>query len=101
MHQNVSRLDRGVMIGVGAAFRFLIGDISTPPQIFQKMGLQWLFRMVEELCKHPRTYLKVMRARGILTSKLEFIIKFPHEVNAARQQLKTLHPRKRQQNVER
>jgi N-acetylglucosaminyldiphosphoundecaprenol N-acetyl-beta-D-mannosaminyltransferase len=48
MYQNCHLLDRGIMIGVGAAFRFYIGDIKEPHMIFQKLGLQWLFRLIEE-----------------------------------------------------
>ena len=46
MHQNISKLNRGIMAGVGAAFRFYIGDIYIPPIYVQKIGMQWLFRMI-------------------------------------------------------
>jgi N-acetylglucosaminyldiphosphoundecaprenol N-acetyl-beta-D-mannosaminyltransferase len=91
MNQNVSRLDKGVMIGVGAAFRFLIGDISTPPVIFQKMGLQWLFRMAEEFIKNPTTWLKTVHDRQLLSSKMVYLINLPHEVMMARKQLKQIN----------
>ncbi len=48
MLENLSRLDRGVMIGVGAAFRFYIGQIYVPPRIIQTLGLQWFFRMLSD-----------------------------------------------------
>jgi len=91
MNQNIASLDNGVMIGVGAAFRFLIGDIITPPQIFQSMGLQWLFRMIQHLARDPRDWLKIVREREILISKKEFIVGLPHEVHMARRQLKLMH----------
>ena len=74
MYQNVNRLRRGVMIGVGAAFRFYIGSIKTPPAIFQKMGLQWLFRTLE----NPKTIGRRLRTIP------KFIIHFPLEVAKAR-----------------
>jgi N-acetylglucosaminyldiphosphoundecaprenol N-acetyl-beta-D-mannosaminyltransferase len=46
MHQNFNRLRRGVLVGVGAAFRFYIGDIYIPPKLFQKLGMQWIFRII-------------------------------------------------------
>ncbi len=46
MHQNLNRLERGTMAGVGAAYRFYIGQIYVPPKVVQKLGLQWLFRMM-------------------------------------------------------
>lgn len=38
----------GVMIGVGAAFDFITGKVKRPPVFFQKLGLEWLFRLVNE-----------------------------------------------------
>lgn len=90
MNQNISNIDKGVMIGVGAAFKFLIGDIVTPPQIFQIMGLQWLFRLTQHLLRDPKDCLKTLREREILVSKKEFLLGLPHEINLARRQLKLL-----------
>jgi len=91
MRQHFSALDQGVMIGVGAAFRFFIGEIVTPPKIFQKMGLQWLFRLTHEFIKNPSTrFFKVVHRRQILSSKVVYLLNFPKEVSAARKQLKAL-----------
>lgn len=88
MNQNIASLDSGVMIGVGAAFRFLIGDIVTPPKIFQTMGLQWLFRLTQHLLKDPKGWLKTVKKREILKSKREFVVSLPHEVKTGRKQMK-------------
>jgi N-acetylglucosaminyldiphosphoundecaprenol N-acetyl-beta-D-mannosaminyltransferase len=45
-----SRLDTGVMLGVGAAFDFLSGNVRQAPRWIQRSGLEWLFR----LCIEPR-----------------------------------------------
>ena len=37
-----------VMLGVGAAFDFLSGNKVQAPFVFQKYGLEWLFRLVTE-----------------------------------------------------
>ncbi|PGY12669.1 WecB/TagA/CpsF family glycosyltransferase [Bacillus sp. AFS031507] len=47
MFENSSKID-GVLIGVGAAFNFIIGEIKRPPIIFQKLCLEWLFRLLSE-----------------------------------------------------
>ena len=75
MRQNLHRLDRGVMIGVGAAFRFYIGQLKIPPQIIQSLGLQWFYRMLAS----PKNWIK--RAAP---NRLEFIVNFPIEVIKAR-----------------
>jgi N-acetylglucosaminyldiphosphoundecaprenol N-acetyl-beta-D-mannosaminyltransferase len=75
MSENFHLLDRGVMIGVGAAFRFYIGDIKEPDPIFQYLGLQWLFRLLEE----PKRW-----APQMLKGFPYFLLQFPFEVIKAR-----------------
>ncbi len=54
MHQNIQRLGRGVMVGVGAAFRFYVGDLYVPPLIVQKLGMQWFFRVMGKPASIPK-----------------------------------------------
>lgn len=75
MCRNIRSLNRGVMIGVGAAFRFYTGDLWTPPKIVQAMGLQWFFRMVQE----PRRWFRTQARK-----KLKFALHFPIEVYKGR-----------------
>jgi N-acetylglucosaminyldiphosphoundecaprenol N-acetyl-beta-D-mannosaminyltransferase len=75
MSQTFHLLDRGIMIGVGAAFRFYIGDIQEPHVIFQRLGLQWLFRLVED----PKRW-----APQMLKGFPYFLSQFPFEVIKAR-----------------
>ena len=88
MKQNLAALDSGVMIGVGAAFRFFTGDIITPPQIFQKLGLQWLFRLTEAFLKDPLHFFGVVHRRQIMSSKVVYLLNLPREVSLARKQVK-------------
>ncbi|MFO7606551.1 MAG: WecB/TagA/CpsF family glycosyltransferase [Desulfurivibrionaceae bacterium] len=71
MKQNMDLLDRGVMIGVGAAFRFYIGELKTPPQMIQNLGLQWFYRMQA----NPRGWFK-----KAFPKRLKFLMHFPIEV---------------------
>jgi N-acetylglucosaminyldiphosphoundecaprenol N-acetyl-beta-D-mannosaminyltransferase len=48
MYRYCSKLNSGVMIGVGAAFDFLSGNKKRAPLFMQKMGLEWLFRLMSE-----------------------------------------------------
>jgi N-acetylglucosaminyldiphosphoundecaprenol N-acetyl-beta-D-mannosaminyltransferase len=91
MKQNFAAIDSGVMIGVGAAFRFFTGDIITPPPIFQKLGMQWVFRLGEAFIKDPVHFFAVVHRRQILSSKVVYLLNFPKEVNLARKQLRTLN----------
>lgn len=44
------RIDRGVLIGVGAAFNFYsgIGSLKRAPEVFRKLHLEWLYRLFQE-----------------------------------------------------
>lgn len=39
----VKHCEKGIFIGVGAAFRFFIGEYNHPPRIFQVLGLEGVF----------------------------------------------------------
>jgi N-acetylglucosaminyldiphosphoundecaprenol N-acetyl-beta-D-mannosaminyltransferase len=48
MHENFSKTDSSVMIGIGAAFDFLSGSKPQSPRWLQKLGMEWFFRLVSE-----------------------------------------------------
>ena len=71
MYQNLHLLKKGIMIGVGAAFRFYTNQIYTPPEIVQRLGLQWFSRMLE----NPAEW-----SRELLPKYIMFCIHFPKEL---------------------
>jgi N-acetylglucosaminyldiphosphoundecaprenol N-acetyl-beta-D-mannosaminyltransferase len=50
---------KAVMIGVGAAFDLYAGDIREAPAIVSKLGLEWMFRLVQEPRRLFSRYLLV------------------------------------------
>jgi N-acetylglucosaminyldiphosphoundecaprenol N-acetyl-beta-D-mannosaminyltransferase len=52
------RLDAPVLIGVGAAFDFHAGLVPQAPLWMQRLGLEWLFRLVQEPRRLWRRYLR-------------------------------------------
>ena len=52
------RLDGCVLVGVGAAFDFHAGLIPQAPPRMQRLGLEWLFRLVHEPRRLWRRYLR-------------------------------------------
>lgn len=44
-------------IAVGAAFDYLAGTLAETPKIFQKIGLEWLYRLIKEPKRLWRRYL--------------------------------------------
>lgn len=60
MMNNYAKLDKGIMVGVGAAFRFYLGKIKRAPVIFQKLGLEWMFRLVQQPRKMFKRYITTL-----------------------------------------
>jgi N-acetylglucosaminyldiphosphoundecaprenol N-acetyl-beta-D-mannosaminyltransferase len=48
MHRMVGRLDRGVMLGVGAAFDFHTGRIRNCAPWIKRLGFHWLHRLLQD-----------------------------------------------------
>jgi len=55
-----------IAIGIGGAFDFVAGNVKRAPKIMQKLGLEWLFRLIQQ----PSRILRIYNAT----------IKFPIEV---------------------
>ncbi|MED3883940.1 WecB/TagA/CpsF family glycosyltransferase [Priestia aryabhattai] len=56
MHDNYLNIN-SVLLGVGAAFNFITGDIKRPPVIIRKLGLEWFFRLLSEPKRLFKRYL--------------------------------------------
>lgn len=56
MSNNKQRVD-GILLGVGAAFDFHAGTVARAPQFYQKLGLEWLHRLLSEPRRLWRRYL--------------------------------------------
>lgn len=52
------RLERGVLLGVGAAFDFLSGRIRQAPSFVRRCGLEWLWRLIREPRRLGPRYLR-------------------------------------------
>jgi len=64
------KLNSTIMIGVGGSFDVLAGTVKRAPVTWQKIGLEWLFRLLQEP-KRWRRMLSLPRflIKGIITSK--------------------------------
>jgi len=48
IHSNLSRLNHGVFLGVGAVFDYLSEDQKKSPEWVKQIGLRWLWRFLKE-----------------------------------------------------
>jgi N-acetylglucosaminyldiphosphoundecaprenol N-acetyl-beta-D-mannosaminyltransferase len=57
MHNNISCLDRGVLVGVGATFDLYSGKYRRAPKWVQNVGFEWLWRLILEPRRLWRRYI--------------------------------------------
>jgi N-acetylglucosaminyldiphosphoundecaprenol N-acetyl-beta-D-mannosaminyltransferase len=62
---------RAVMLGVGAAFDFHAGLVTRAPLAWQRLGLEWLYRLAQEPVR--------LASRYLLTNTL-FLLSLPREL---------------------
>lgn len=48
MYENQNEIPAKLMVGVGGAFNMISGKVKRAPKIFSDMGLEWLYRLVQE-----------------------------------------------------
>lgn len=48
IYRNYDKLNVKLLMGVGGSFDVLSGEIKRAPSFFQKFGLEWFYRMIEE-----------------------------------------------------
>jgi N-acetylglucosaminyldiphosphoundecaprenol N-acetyl-beta-D-mannosaminyltransferase len=58
-----------VAIGVGAAFDLYAGNIREAPQVVSKLGLEWVFRLLQEPRRLFSRYLLVNPRFVLLAAK--------------------------------
>jgi UDP-N-acetyl-D-mannosaminuronic acid transferase (WecB/TagA/CpsF family) len=64
----------GVAMGVGGAFDFVTGKIRRSPVFARKLGLEWLFRLIQQ----PKRFRRIFNAVIIFSIKI-IINNKPHD----------------------
>lgn len=57
MYENYKKLNRGVMIGIGAGFDYLAGNTKHAPSWMKRYALEWLYRLIQEPGRLWKRYL--------------------------------------------
>lgn len=57
MYENYKKLNRGVMIGIGAGFDYLAGNTRHAPEWMKNFALEWLYRLIQEPRRLWKRYL--------------------------------------------
>lgn len=57
---NKDILQTGICFGVGGMFDIMAGNVKRAPKKVQEMGLEWLYRIIQNPVKHTRRVLKAL-----------------------------------------
>lgn len=57
MIENRKKISAPILIGVGAAFDFITGNVKQAPKWIQNAGLEWLYRLIQEPKRLWKRYL--------------------------------------------
>lgn len=57
MYENYQKLNHGIMIGIGAGFDYLAGNIKHAPEWMKNASLEWFYRLLQEPKRLWKRYL--------------------------------------------
>ena len=72
MYENYQKLNKGIMIGVGAGFDYLAGETHHAPGWMKNYSLEWLYRLIQEPKRLWKRYL-ITNPLFILMNTLELL----------------------------
>ncbi|NOG44423.1 MAG: WecB/TagA/CpsF family glycosyltransferase [Calditrichaeota bacterium] len=72
MSEHFKKLEKGIMIGIGAGFDYLAGNTSHAPDWMKKYALEWFYRLIQEPGRLWKRYL-VTNTLFIVYLILEFL----------------------------
>ena len=56
IYKHLKDFDKGIFIGVGGSFDVISGTKKRAPKVFQKFGIEWLYRLIKEPKRIKRFY---------------------------------------------
>lgn len=71
IERNHTKVPANVFIGVGGTFDFLSGSIKRAPKLIQKIGLEWLFRLIMQPSRFKRIYKAVVTFSYLIITKIK------------------------------
>ncbi|SFD41136.1 WecB/TagA/CpsF family glycosyltransferase [Fictibacillus sp. FJAT-27399] len=75
--QHLSRFEHGIFMGVGGTFDVLAGEVQRAPEVWQKMNLEWFYRLVKQPSRWKRQIALPQFAFKVLQLKMQQMTKVP------------------------
>lgn len=69
IYENIDKFSHGVFIGVGGSFDVIAGTVKRAPKIWQKMHLEWFYRLLKQpsrfgrMLSIPRFMIKINQVK--------------------------------------
>ncbi|MED3653684.1 WecB/TagA/CpsF family glycosyltransferase [Heyndrickxia sporothermodurans] len=54
IYQNIAKFDKGIFMGVGGSFDGIAGVVPRAPEIWQKLNIEWLYRLIQQPTRWKR-----------------------------------------------
>ncbi|HBT49596.1 MAG: Teichoic acid biosynthesis protein [Caldanaerobacter subterraneus] len=70
IYKNKEKLKVKIAMGVGGSFDVIAGKAKRAPEIYRKLGLEWLYRLIQEPWRYKRMSALPKFAFKVLLSKL-------------------------------
>lgn len=74
MEKHLNKISVRVMIGVGGSFDYISGTVVRAPQLFQSLGLEWLYRLVNQPWRWKRQIALLEFVYLVICEKIKTII---------------------------
>lgn len=71
IYEHIEQFSHGVFIGVGGSFDVIAGTVKRAPKIWQKMNLEWLYRLLNQPSRFMRMLSLPKFALKVIAMKLK------------------------------
>ncbi|KMY51921.1 WecB/TagA/CpsF family glycosyltransferase [Peribacillus loiseleuriae] len=69
--ENLHRFNKGVFIGVGGSFDVIAGTVNRAPEIWQKLNLEWFYRLLKQPSRWKRMLVLPQFALKMIGQKVK------------------------------
>lgn len=69
--QKIDQFNQGVFVGIGGSFDVLAGEVKRAPEIWQKLNVEWLYRLLKQPTRWRRMLALPKFALKIISQKVK------------------------------
>lgn len=69
--ENIQAFEKGLFMGVGGSFDVIAGEVKRAPLIWQKMNLEWLYRLIKQPSRWKRMLVLPLFLLEVLKTKIK------------------------------